>query len=39
VFFAIPLATLFKAVNNAWPRGDLDQGGAVTDTAPTQAAL
>jgi putative permease len=25
VFFAIPLATLFKAVSNAWPRHELDQ--------------
>jgi putative permease len=25
VFFAIPLATLFKAVSNAWPRHQLDQ--------------
>jgi putative permease len=39
VFFAIPLATLFKAVNNAWPRHEPDQDDAATEPAPVEAAL
>jgi len=39
VFFAIPLATLFKAVNNAWPRHPPDQGAEPAGAEPAEAVL
>lgn len=37
VFFAIPLATLCKAVINAWPTRDKDEGLEVEDTSSMEA--
>ena len=39
VFFAIPLATLVKAVSNAWPGQELEQSAGAADPAPAEAAL
>ena len=36
IFFAIPLATLFKAVLNAWPRKPRDETAAASEEAPAE---
>ncbi len=36
VFFAIPLATLIKAIINAWPRPDTETGEALEEPAQAQ---
>jgi len=34
VFFAIPLATLIKALHNAWPRNEVESDGSEGSEAP-----